>query len=79
MNKNDIIIGMGDGAEQSHYTRKPFWDIRISNKRYLLRECPDCGLPKLRSRQRYCDSCVKKRRQKTNREYQRKYYKKHRS
>jgi hypothetical protein len=45
---------------------------------YLLRECPDCGKPKLRKRQRYCDDCSKKRRRENNRERQRKYYKVHR-
>ena len=74
-----IIIGVGDGAEQSHYTRKPFWGVKISEKdRFLLRECPDCGKAKLKPRQRYCDNCGKKRRQKTNREYQRRYYREHR-
>jgi len=79
MKENKIIIGMGNGAEQFHYTRKPFWDVKIKKEdKFLLRECPDCGKSKLRKNQRYCDSCTKKRRQKTNREYQRKYYRKHR-
>lgn len=38
-----------------------------------------CGCGELLSyRQRFCDDCKKKHRQKTNRDNQRKYYKKHR-
>ncbi len=40
--------------------------------KYLLRECPDCGRENLRYRQRVCDICREKRRQKTKREN---YYK----
>lgn len=66
--QREVIIGLGDGAEQSHYTRKPFWNIKIDKKeKFLLRECPDCGESKLRKRQRYCDNCTKNRRQKTQR------------
>ena len=42
-----------------------------------IRRCPDCGA-ELKPRQRYCDECSKKRRQKTRRESQRKYRKKKR-
>ena len=72
-----VIIGIGDGAELSRNTRLPYRGIKTVGK-YLLRECPDCGKPKLRHRQRFCDDCGKKRRRKTNRQNQRAYHRKHR-
>jgi len=41
-------------------------------KRSQARICPDCGEP-LRPRQKFCDDCTRKRRQKTKRENQRKF------
>ncbi|MHC4397831.1 MAG: hypothetical protein ACYS1A_19475 [Planctomycetota bacterium] len=42
------------------------------------RPCPDCGAG-MKYRKRYCKNCKKKRRQKTNRENQKKYYDKRRA
>jgi uncharacterized OB-fold protein len=44
----------------------------VKQNKYLLRECPDCGREKLRYRQRLCDDCRRKHRQRTKRES---YYK----
>lgn len=56
MNKNDIIIGMGDGAEQSHYTRKPFWKVNIKSTTKI---CERCSKVPVFGRQRFCANCVK--------------------
>ncbi|HUU19740.1 MAG TPA: hypothetical protein VMW72_21495 [Sedimentisphaerales bacterium] len=70
-----IELISGWGSPPHHATPRKI--IERQNP-YLLRECPDCGKPKLRPRQRYCDDCKKKRIRNTNRERQRKYYRIHR-
>jgi len=58
------------------YEDKEHWDEILQPKDdTLLRECPECHRPKLKPRQRYCDSCKGKRRLKTKRGYQRKFRK----
>ena len=46
--------------------------VKGSLNRAPKRLCPDCGA-ELKARQRYCDDCTRKRRQKTQRQYQRQY------
>lgn len=58
--------------------RKQYRRIDHSVVEADVRRCPDCEAA-LRPRQRYCDQCTKKRRQKTRREYQRKLRKRSRS
>jgi hypothetical protein len=68
-----IVLGIGFGTEKSHNMR--LWDTGPKVKKqnpYLLREYPGCGREKLRYRQRLCDDCRRKHRQRTKREY---YYK----
>ncbi len=62
-----IIIGIGWGAEQSHYTRKPFWDVKIS-KFVRVNRCNKCGrdIPK---GWRYCNVCKKKNRLRSQRKW----------
>ena len=71
-----VIELVGAGAERSHNTR--LWDIapEVKSNPYLLRECPGCGKEVLTARQKLCDECKKKNRQKTHREA---YYKKTRN
>ena len=71
----NAIMLIGDWGNGEHYATP-----KGSHKKkpVLLRECPDCNRPKLKPRQRYCDDCRVKRRRKTNRENQRKYYGKQR-
>ena len=68
-------IGIGDGAEKSHNTRLQNREIEQQNP-YLLRECSGCGREVLTARQKLCDECKKKNRQKTYRDA---YYKKARN
>ena len=70
-----VIIGIGFGAEKSHNIRLQNREIEQQNQ-YLLRECSGCGREALTARQKLCDECKKKNRQKTHREA---YYKKARN
>lgn len=69
MNKNNIIIGIGDGAEQSHYTRKPFWDINIHNTH---KTCQKCNRTPVFGRQVFCGKCAKIRAKEQRCDYARK-------
>jgi hypothetical protein len=67
--KNKIEL-LGDWGNTPHHATPR--DRTVKQSPYLLRECPGCGREVLRYRQRLCDDCRRKRRQKTKREN---YYK----
>jgi len=75
MSDKEFVELVGDWGNPPYHARSKSVK-RVSP--FLLRECPDCGKPKLRLRQRYCDGCTQKRRRKSKREYQRDFRKKHR-
>lgn len=81
--ENRIIIGIGDGAEQSHYTRKPFWMVKLKKKgkKYTVfdRVCERCAKEKVVSKQRFCTKCVKIRGREQRRVYARKMRKSRRT
>lgn len=63
------IIGIGWGAEQSHYTRKPFGVIEIdSTPKIKINKCNRCAVD-ISKGHRYCEACKKHNRRKTQRKY----------
>ena len=71
MSQENTIELIGDWCNTGHYKADRCKAEKPGNK-YLLRACPGCGREKLRYRQKLCDDCRRKQRQKTKRES---YYK----
>ena len=58
-------IGIGDGAEQSHYTRNPFW--KVITKKSKVKMCKDCLRVQVFGKAKYCANCAKTRQRARNR------------
>jgi uncharacterized paraquat-inducible protein A len=70
--RDGLIIGMGYGAEQSHYTRKPFYPIKLKTVTETgQRLCQQCHATPVFGKQKYCKTCAAKRAKQQRKEYAR--------